>query len=251
MARILTEESSLTRKRQQLLSETVTLRNLLRWEAGMAIALLVAGAALYVYNGQQTLFGLGVAAGVFYFAHYLRIQQNSREERIVEAGLKGEIEVTRKLAQSLDNSHYVFNDLLLKVGRKSAQLDHLIVSPRGIFTIETKNWRGHLEGDEGDDRWKQTKQPDQPPILISNPIRQTQRHLQVLGAAFDQAGIVWPDIVRMVVFLSPQTTFHIHNRTIPVLRPDEAIDYIRSYASSRTYSEEEIDAVVKLLLETT
>ena len=249
MARILTEESSLTRKRQQLLSETETLRNLLRWEAGMAIALLVAGAVLYFYNGTSMLFGLGIAAAVFFLAHYLRIQQNSREERIVQAGLKGEVEVTRKLAQSLDNSHYVFNDLLIKVGRKSAQLDHLIVSPRGIFTIETKNWRGHLEGDESDDRWQQTKEAGQPPILISNPIRQTQRHLDVLRAAFERAEMDWPDIVRMVVFLSPKTTFTIHNRTVPVLRPDEAIAYIRSYASPRTYTEQEIDAVVKLFME--
>ncbi len=248
MARILTEESSLTRKRKALEKETNTLRTLLRWEAGLAGALVITGVVVYFVSGRDTLFWLGIAAAIFFLAHYIRIRQNSREEKIVQAGLRGETEVTRKLADSLDNTHYLFNDLLVKMGRTSAQIDHLVVSPKGIFAIETKNWRGHIEGEESEDRWTQTKEPGKPPIRVFNPIRQSQRHVEILRGALERAGIDWPGIVSVVVFLSPRTTFTVHHAKTPVLRPDAAVKYIAEYQSDREYSEEEITAVVNLLM---
>lgn len=250
MARILSEESTLTRKRKALVQETGALKTLLHWEAGLAVALIVAGIAVYVYSRDLRLFWLGIAAGVFFFAHYLRIRENTREEKNVQYGLRGEIEVTRKLAESLDNSHYIFNDLLVKMGRRSAQIDHLVVSPKGIFAIETKNWRGHIEGREDDDRWSQTKEPGKPPIRLFNPIKQTKRHVEFLRGALDREGIDWPGIISMVVFMSPRTTFSVPDAVTPVVRPAEAVQYIVDYQSDRTYTDEEIEAVVNLLMRT-
>ncbi len=248
MAHILTEESSLTRRRRSLEKETGALQTLLRWEAGLAALLTVAGVAVFFVRGDATLFWLGIAAGVFFLAHYIRIRQNSREERIVQAGLKGETEVTRRLAEALDNSHYIFNDLLIKQGRQSAQIDHLVVSPKGIFAIETKNWRGRIEGREDEDRWSQFKQPDKPPIRVSNPIKQTRRHVDILRGALERAGIDWPGIVSIVVFMSPNTEFSVQDSKTPVLRPKEAVDYIANYQAEREYSEDEVTAILNLLM---
>lgn len=248
MARILTEESSLTRKRKALERETGALQTLLRWEAALAAALVITGAAVYFVRGHDALFWLGVAASVFFLAHYVRIRQNSREEKIVQAGLRGETEVTRKLAESLDNTHYIFNDLLVKMGRQSAQIDHLVVSPKGIFAIETKNWRGHIEGDAEEDRWNQTKEPGKPSIRVFNPIKQSQRHVEILRAALERAGVDWPGVMSLVVFLSPRTSFKVHHAVTPVLRPDEAVQYIANYQADREYVEDEINAVVNFLM---
>ncbi len=249
MARILTEESSLTKRRKSLEDETRALQNLLRFELGGAIALLAIGVMLYLWLQHTTTFYLGLAAAVFYVAHRIRIQQNSREEKIVQAGLRGEVEVTRQLAEQLDNSHYIFNDLRIKLGRKSAQIDHLIICPRGIFAIETKNWRGHIEGSEEEERWIQTKDPDTPPIKVFNPIKQTQRHVEILRGVLERSAIDWADIYSIVIFLSPRTTFSVPGAVTPVLKPNQAVEYIANHQGApKTYSEDEITAVINLLM---
>lgn len=251
MARILTEETSLTQKRKNLLQETGTLQKILRYEWMMAAFLLAVGVVWWLWKGQITLMGFGVVALIFYVAHRMRIQQNQREARIVQAGLKGEAEVTRKLAQALPNDHYIFNDLFIRASRKTAQIDHVVVTPKGLFAIETKNWRGHIEGDAEDERWTQTKAEAEAPIKVFNPIKQTKRHVTVLRQALEKAGIDWPDIFSMVVFLSPRTTFKVVAADVPVCRPDDAITYINEHKNERIYSEAEIDALIAFLMKQT
>lgn len=63
-------------------------------------------------------------------------------------GTKGELLVIKKL-ESLSDEYYLFNDLSIELDEwvqfdgkklKTAQIDHLIVGPSGIYVIETKNW---------------------------------------------------------------------------------------------------------------
>ena len=63
-------------------------------------------------------------------------------------GAEGELHVIEKL-HTLPDEYYLFNDLKLELEEyitfeskklKSAQVDHLLVGPSGIYVIETKNW---------------------------------------------------------------------------------------------------------------
>jgi len=63
-------------------------------------------------------------------------------------GAKGEILVIEKL-RNLAEDYFVFNDLSFELDNginfngeflKSAQIDHLVIGPSGIYVIETKNW---------------------------------------------------------------------------------------------------------------
>jgi len=63
-------------------------------------------------------------------------------------GAEGELHVIEKL-RTLPDEYYLFNDLNLELEEyitfeskklKSAQVDHLLVGPSGIYVIETKNW---------------------------------------------------------------------------------------------------------------
>ena len=63
-------------------------------------------------------------------------------------GTKGELLVIKKL-ELLSDEYYLFNDLSIELANwvqfdgknlKTAQIDHLIVGPSGIYVIETKNW---------------------------------------------------------------------------------------------------------------
>lgn len=54
-------------------------------------------------------------------------------------GARGESRVANLLSR-LDNSKYkALNDLLIRTARGTSQIDHVVVSPQGIFVIETKN----------------------------------------------------------------------------------------------------------------
>ena len=77
--------------------------------------------------------------------------KNAVEElRTIIAGAKGEYAVEQEL-KKLPNNFYVINDYKLdfvrpiinkQTGEKifSIQIDHLVVSPGGVFILETKNW---------------------------------------------------------------------------------------------------------------
>lgn len=79
----------------------------------------------------------------------------------------------------LDESKYkVINNIMLQVGNKTTQIDHVVVSNYGIFVIETKNYKGWITGNEFDEYWKQTiyKRKEK----LYNPIKQNYGHIQAL-----------------------------------------------------------------------
>lgn len=69
-------------------------------------------------------------------------------------GRVGEVHVSEQLL-SLSSDYHVFNDVVLKTDRGTTQIDHIIVSRYGVFTIETKNYRGEIYGDDNRKEWTQ------------------------------------------------------------------------------------------------
>ena len=47
----------------------------------------------------------------------------------------------------------LFNDVMLPSGRGTSQIDHILVSPGGVFLIETKDWNGWIFGSPGQKHW--------------------------------------------------------------------------------------------------
>lgn len=79
-----------------------------------------------------------------------RTKKAIEELRTIIAGAKGEYAVEQEL-RKLPNNFYVINDYKLdfvrpiinkQTGEKifSIQIDHLVVTPGGVFILETKNW---------------------------------------------------------------------------------------------------------------
>ncbi len=55
------------------------------------------------------------------------------------SGKKGELKVLDKLSE-LDNSYYILCGMWIVLTNKKAQIDFVVVSKRGIISIEVKNW---------------------------------------------------------------------------------------------------------------
>lgn len=73
---------------------------------------------------------------------------------------------------------YVFHDLYFHNGKRSYQIDHLVVSPNGIFVIETKNYLGLVYGDASDHNIKRKVFLKQ--YKTYNPAKQNEYHLDYL-----------------------------------------------------------------------
>lgn len=99
-------------------------------------------------------------------------------------GRVGEAVVSVGALKRLDSKVYrVFNDLVLPRpdGKGPTQIDHVVVSPFGIFVIETKNYAGWIFGDEHSRTWTQVIY--QKKSRFQNPLHQNFLHVSALVKA--------------------------------------------------------------------
>lgn len=247
MARVLSDETSLTRKRKKLALESSVLGRLWMLWAVLAVLLIAIGLVLHFTRGGTGMIWAGGAMAFLAFGHYYKTQENRKEEQHIEAGLKGEEEVARQLADHLDNSYYIYNDLSVRSGFRSAQMDHLVVSPKGIFLIETKNWSGRIVGREDEKTWMQYRNSGGPGRPLSNPVMQNQRHVNVLEAVLRSGGAPDMAIIPLLVFRSKYATLEIADHRATMLWKAELADYILRYKGAQTYPEATVDAVLARL----
>lgn len=80
--------------------------------------------------------------------------------------------------QELPEEYVVFNDLLFESNGYSTQIDHIVVSPYGVFVIETKGYKGWILGGENSEYWTQTIYNSKHQFY--NPIKQNAGHVRFL-----------------------------------------------------------------------
>ena len=111
-------------------------------------------------------------------------------------GFLGEKSVSFFLSR-LDPAKYkIINNIMLRAGSRTTQIDHVVVSNYGIFVIETKNYKGWILGKEFDDYWTQVifKRKEK----LHNPIKQNYGHIQALKDALSEHTDV--NYISIVVF---------------------------------------------------
>ncbi|WP_321817838.1 MULTISPECIES: nuclease-related domain-containing protein [unclassified Paraburkholderia] len=85
----------------------------------------------------------------------------------------------------------------------TAEIDHLVVAPFGIFVIETKNWSGTIAPASAHDEIVRTGHNGTPELRRS-PLAQNRTKVAFLN---DRLPRVWP-IEGLAVFSSPACTLH-------------------------------------------
>ncbi len=99
-------------------------------------------------------------------------------------GIIGEMSVSFQLKMLDKEKYFVLNDIVVPTTNgKTTQIDHVVVSPYGIFVIETKNYRGWIMGDENSQYWTQViyKRKER----LYNPIHQNYGHIKALEAVLN------------------------------------------------------------------
>lgn len=92
-------------------------------------------------------------------------------------GEMGEDAVKRVIGKTKENKRYVINDLILQHGDMTSQIDHVVVNPRGIFVIETKNYSGKIFGTTGQREWTQILADGRTQNKFYNPVKQNATHV--------------------------------------------------------------------------
>ena len=124
-------------------------------------------------------------------------------------GARGEEKVAGILA-SLPDAYHVFNDFA--AGR--AHVDHVVVGPGGVFSVETKTWRGVVSVEES--RILLNGQlPDR------DPLAQTVKEAQLVRSALAAKGWDGP-VTPVLVFASDSFAAHRANvRGVIVINSNE------------------------------
>jgi uncharacterized paraquat-inducible protein A len=99
-------------------------------------------------------------------------------------GIIGEKTVS-SILNLLDKSNYkIINNILLKTGEVTSQIDHVVISSFGVFVIETKNYKGWIIGYENSKYWTQVIYKYK--TKFYNPIRQNSGHIRALKSCLKE-----------------------------------------------------------------
>lgn len=93
----------------------------------------------------------------------------------------GEKSVETYLTNLCREKEYVVNDILLfRENHFSSQIDHVLLSRKGIFCIETKDYSGEIYGKKDERNWKQILANGEVINSLYNPIKQNKTHIFAL-----------------------------------------------------------------------
>lgn len=149
------------------------------------VGLIIAGIAYYI------IFPI-LFISIFIFTRYIRYKnsaykdasKNSFFKTITDKGNNGEF-ITFTYLEKLDFYKRLMTNLYLpKSDGTTTEIDLIMISHKGIYVFESKNYSGWIYGDERNKNWTQTlksKEKNQ----FYNPIWQNKGHVNALMTVLD------------------------------------------------------------------
>ncbi len=148
-----------------------------------------------------------------------------------KAGRAGEYIVDIFLKELVKEDEYLLTNLLIPVGKNNeTEIDAVIISRKGIFCIEVKNWIGYVSGSDEDEKWlQQYDDPYMPNKTPKNPVKQNENHCRALKRLLNNRF----DIFNVVIFLKLEYRNGIDSDHVYTLK-----EFIKDY---RQFPGNEID----------
>ncbi len=152
-------------------------------------------------------------------------------------GVVGEFIVNLTAKWLLDSKQYhLIKNVTLPTDEGTTQIDHIIVSPYGVFVVETKNMKGWIFGSERQKTW--TQKIYRHTQKFQNPLHQNYKHVKTLEVLL---GLRPEQFHSLVVFVG-ESSF----KTSMPENVTHGIGYIRYIKSKRVVvlSESEVKTVI-------
>ena len=158
-------------------------------------------------------------------------------------GKLGEFKVNVGFDLLLDRGVYrLVKNVTLPVSDGTTQIDHLVVSPYGIFVIETKNMKGWIFGRPDQAEW--TQQIYRYKQKFRNPLRQNYKHVKVVQELLG----LGPHQVHNVVVFVGDCTFKTPMPAEVVHGVSNLADFIRSKRVP-VFAEDEVLRLIEVILD--
>lgn len=140
-------------------------------------------------------------------------------------GKAGEFAVQLHVKLYLKEKYIVLNDCTLPDDEKgTTQIDHILLSPYGIFVIETKNYKGWIFGGEHQKTW--TQKLFKQSFKFQNPLHQNYKHVKVLQSVLQD--IVDVDYIHSAVVFMSECEFKTAMPST-VFKGKAWVDYIKTF----------------------
>ncbi|GGF27055.1 nuclease [Halobacillus andaensis] len=188
------------------------------------------------------------------------VEKNTKKERAKpkvapeRIGELGEYKINIQLDQFPPNYKHL-NDLMLenmKTHSGFSQIDHVLLTPYGIFVIETKNYAGEIKGGAQDKQWKVNKK-----FNMMNPFHQNYGHMEAIKSCLNSDNPY--SFVSMISF-TQRAVFSI-SPELRKMTSDELCVYdteltefikrkiqvIKLQSTAPIYKEDEIESIYKSL----
>lgn len=164
-------------------------------------------------------------------------------------GAIGEKQIVKEL-QKLDSAHYfLMNDLYIpKKDGTTSQIDHLVLSEKGIFVIETKNYQGWIMGTENNQYWTQVIYKRKEKFF--NPIWQNAGHIKAIQEYLGDAVHEFP--IHSIIVFGKQADFKFKTpfTRAEVIKSKDLLTTIRNHSEPIHLSKPKIEEIKQMLLST-
>lgn len=145
---------------------------------------------------------------------------------------KGEKEVIVVLSEI--KGYKLLNNIMIKRGTKTSQIDHILIGKKGIFVIETKDYSGVILGGDYDANWTQSLMGHN--NYFYNPIRQNYGHVKALEEILEIDEIFIP----LIVFTNKSNIKKLNTKS-NIIQVKKLKKFIKRYKSDYKLSKKDID----------
>lgn len=116
---------------------------------------------------------------------------------------RGEALVRREILAHFNGPEFhLLNHITLKLKDGTTEVDHILVSPFGVFVIETKDYKGWIFANAKHPTWTQVLYRAK--FKFQNPIFQNMRHVRAVAELLD---FLPPEAIKSVVVFSGEAKF--------------------------------------------
>lgn len=134
---------------------------------------------LYLFMKTRYLKVLICLILILFFILFNLLRSYFKNKKIIKIGQQGEKDISLILNKLNRKKYYVINDVILKhPNNKTTQIDHIVISRKGIFVIETKNYSGVIYGDLNNKCWTHICGKNK--HIVYNIVYQNQGHIKAV-----------------------------------------------------------------------
>lgn len=159
-------------------------------------------------------------------------------------GKIGERKVRKKL-ERLANKYdgKLINDVIVPgENDKTSQIDHILISPYGVYVIETKNYAGRIYGSENQKEWTQVLAFGNTKNKLYNPFKQNDTHIFRLKRILSMN----IELVNVVVFVNNNTKY-INSDSVWGL--SDLKHLIDPNEDQRIISDKDVESIYNIIME--